>query len=177
MSGMAMLVVDLQREVVTDPRTHARDRTLAAVAGLLDRARATGVPVIHTRHADPDDGPREGEAGWELYDAVAPTAGETVVDKRFDDAFWHTGLEECLRDLGADTIVLTGMLTEHCVGTTARSAVAHGFDVVLVADGHTTWDNDQLSGEAAVAYQNMLLDAFGTPEHEVAVVRAADVVF
>lgn len=173
----ALLAVDLQREVVDDPRTHARVRTLAAVAGLLERARAAGVPVIHTRHADPDDGPHEGEAGWELCDTVAPIAGEPVLDKRFDDAFWRTGLDERLRELGADTIVLTGMLTEHCVGTTARSAVAHGFDVVLVADGHTTWDNDHLSGEAAVAYQNMLLDGFGTPEHGVAVVRAADVVF
>jgi nicotinamidase-related amidase len=177
MSRTALLVVDLQREVVDDPRTHGRDETLAAVAGLLERARAAGVPVIHTRHADPDEGPREGEAGWELHDAVASAAGEAVVDKRFDDAFWRTELESCLRELGVDRIVLTGMLTEHCIGTTARSAVAHGFDVVLVADGHTTWDNDHLTGEAAVAYQNMLLDGFGTPEHEVAVARAADVVF
>src|SRR5262245_59884601 len=123
----ALLVVDLQNEVVDDPRTHARDATLEAVAGLLGRARAAGVPVIHTRHADADDGPREGEPGWELHDAVAPTAGEPVLDKRFDDAFWRTGLEQRLRELGVDGIVLTGMLTEHCVGTTARSAVAHGF--------------------------------------------------
>ena len=63
------------------------------------------------------------------------------------------------------------------MGTTARSAVAHGFDVVLAADGHTTWDNDLLDGAAAVAYQNMLLGGFGTPDHEVAVAPAADVRF
>ena len=101
--------------------------------------------------------------------------GEPVVDKRFDDAFWRTGLAEHAAQLNVGRIVIAGMLSEHCVGTTARSAVAHGFDVVLAADGHTTWDNDLLDGAAAVAYQNMLLGGFGTPDHEVAVVPAADI--
>jgi hypothetical protein len=51
------------------------------------------------------------------------------------------------------------------------------FDVVLVADGHTTWDNALLDGAAAIAYQNMLLRGFGTPDHEVAVVPGAEIRF
>ena len=177
LSGVALLVVDLQNEVVDHPATYARGATLAAVGRLLDAARAADAPVIHTRHADPDDGPLEGTAGWQIHEAAAPMAGEPVVDKRFDDAFWQTGLADMLRSRNVGRIVIAGMLSEHCVGTTARSAVAHGFDAVLAADGHTTWDNELLDGAAAVAYQNMLLGGFGTPDHEVAVAPAADVRF
>ena len=49
--------------------------------------------------------------------------------------------------------------------------------MVLVADGHTTWDNALLDGAAAIAYQNMLLRGFGTPDHEVAVVPGAEIRF
>ena len=146
-------------------------------AGCSTPPELAGAPVIHTRHADPGDGPLEGTAGWQIHEAAAPLPGEPVVDKRFDDAFWRTGLADMLRSRNVGRIVIAGMLSEHCVGTTARSAVAHGFDVVLAADGHTTWDNDLLDGAAAVAYHNMLLGGFGTPDHEVAVVPAADVRF
>ena len=64
-----------------------------------------------------------------------------------------------------------------CSVSMPSSTVAHGFDVVLGADGHTTWDNDLLAGAAAVAYQNMLLEGFGTPDHEVAVVPGAEIRF
>ena len=175
MSGTALLVVDLQIEVVDHPATYAWGATLAAVGRLLDAARVAGAPVIHTRHADADGGPLVRTPGWQIHGAVGPAPGEPVVDKRFDDAFWDTGLADMLRGLNVGRVVIAGMLTEHCVGTTTRSAVAHGFDVVLAADGHTTWDNDLLDGAAAVAYQNMLLDGFGTPDHEVTVVPAADI--
>ena len=149
--------------------------TLAAVGRLLDAARAAGA------RSSTRDTPTLTRARWSAppagrsTSAVAPAPGEPVVDKRFDDAFWDTGLADMLRGLNVGRIVIAGMLTEHCVGTTTRSAVAHGFDVVLAADGHTTWDNDLLDGAAAVAYQNMLLDGFGTPDHEVTVVPAADI--
>ena len=48
--------------------------------------------------------------------------------------------------------------------------------MVLAADGHTTWDNELLDGAAAVAYQTRS-DGFGTPDHEVTVVPAADIGF
>ena len=178
LSGVALLVVDLQNEVVDHPATYARGATLAAVGRLLDAARAAGAPVIHTRHADPDDGPLEGTAGWQIHERGRPGAGRAgrrqAVRRR---VLADTGLADMLRGLNVGRVVIAGMLTEHCVGTTARSAVAHGFDVVLAADGHTTWDNDLLDGAAAVAYQNMLLDGFGTPDHEVTVVPAADIGF
>ena len=173
----ALLVIDLQAWVVDAPETYRREETLAVVGDLLARARAAGVAVLHARHTDETEvgAPPPGTAAWDLHPAVVAAAGEPIIDKRADDAFWDTDLAARLEALGVDRLVLAGALSEHCVGTTARAAVGRGYDVVVAADGHTTWDNAILDGATAVAYQNMLLDGFGTPEHEIAVVPGADI--
>jgi len=166
----ALLVIDVQNFLVEDPMLHCSGPTLEAIAGLQARARRAGVPVLHARHTEPEPGsPQPGSRGWQIHDDVAPAEGEAVLDKLADDAFWGTDLGERLAALGVDRLVIAGLLSEHCVGTTARSAVAHGYDVVIAADGHTTLANDLLGAALAIEYQNMLLDGFGTPEHEIAV--------
>ena len=46
----ALLVVDVQQGVVTGaPR---RDAVVATIAGLVERARATGTPVVWVAHSD-----------------------------------------------------------------------------------------------------------------------------
>lgn len=172
----ALLVIDVQNFLVDDPALHRPRQTLAAIAGLQARARRASVPVLHTRHTEQQPGsPEPGSRGWQIHDDVAPADGEAIVDKLADDAFWNTDLGERLAAVGADRLVIAGMLTEHCVGTTARSAVAHGYDVVVAADGHTTLENDLLDTATAIEYQNMLLHGFGTPEHEIVVVASAEI--
>jgi nicotinamidase-related amidase len=172
----ALLVIDVQNFLVEDAALHRPQETLAAIAGLQARARRAGVPVLHARHSEQEPGsPRPGSRGWQIHERVAPVDGEAIVDKLADDAFWRTGLGDRLAALGVDRLVIAGMLSEHCVGTTARSAVAHGYDVVVAADAHTTLENELLDAARAIDYQNMLLDGFGTPEHEIAVRPAADI--
>ena len=47
--------------------------------------------------------------------------------------------------------IVMGAQTEVCVDTTCRRAFGLGFDVTLVSDGHSTWDNATLLCEAADA--------------------------
>ncbi|HEU0195396.1 MAG TPA: cysteine hydrolase family protein, partial [Gaiellales bacterium] len=171
-----LLVIDVQNFLVEDPRLHDPGPTLEAIAGLQERARRAGVPVLHARHTEQEAwSPQPGSREWQIHEDVAPADGEPVVDKLADDAFWGTDLGERLAALGIDRLVVAGMLSEHCVGTTARSAVAHGYDVVVAADGHTTLSNDLLEAGRAIEYQNMLLDGFGTPQHEIAVLPSRDI--
>jgi nicotinamidase-related amidase len=53
--------------------------------------------------------------------------------------------------------VLVGAQTEYCVDTTARRAVSLGYDVVLVADGHTTSDNGLLTRRQIIGHHNQTL--------------------
>jgi len=120
---------------------------------LLETARATGVPVIHTRnwHRPATDSPawldklaRLGQdqdhrpaiagswgAGW--YE-VEPLPGEEVINKFRYDAFLGTNLEYLLRARGIRTIVICGTATNVCVESTARAAHMRDFHLVMVAD-------------------------------------------
>lgn len=50
-------------------------------------------------------------------------------------------------------------MTEYCVDTTCRAAIARGFDVELITDGHATVDG-ALDADAVIAHHNRTLDGF-----------------
>jgi nicotinamidase-related amidase len=62
--------------------------------------------------------------------------------KAWSDSFQGTGLNDLLRASSVTRVVLVGVQTEFCVDATARRALSLGYDVDLVADGHTTSEND-----------------------------------
>ena len=54
-------------------------------------------------------------------------------------------------------IVLAGIQTDYCVDTTCRRAYSLGYDVILVQDGHSTWDTEQLKASQIIAHHNEVL--------------------
>ncbi len=58
---------------------------------------------------------------------------------------------------GANRLIVVGAQSEVCVDTTCRRAFSLGFDVVLPADGHSTWDNDVLTASQIIAHTNRTL--------------------
>jgi nicotinamidase-related amidase len=57
-------------------------------------------------------------------------------------AFYGTPLQTILTNLGRDTIVICGTLTNFCCGTTARQGYERGFNVVVVGDLTATDDRE-----------------------------------
>lgn len=56
-----------------------------------------------------------------------------------------------------DRLVVCGFQSEFCVDTTTRRALALGYPVTLVADGHSTTDNGVLSAAQISAHHNATL--------------------
>ncbi len=126
----------------------------------LAAARDTGMLVIHTREghrpdlsdAPPakiergapskrigDPGPMgriliRGEPGHDIVDALAPVAGEPVIDKPGKGAFHQTDLMQMLTNRGIDTLFVCGVTTEVCVHTTIREGNDRGFRCVALGD-------------------------------------------
>jgi nicotinamidase-related amidase len=64
------------------------------------------------------------------------------------------------------------MQSEYCVDSTIRSAVEHGYQVILAADAHSTFDTKVARARQIIAIQNDTLD------HSYArVMAAADIAF
>src|SRR5262245_21925388 len=100
--GTALIVIDVQQGMFEGRTPWRGEEKLGTIAGLLAAARAAGVPVVHIQHCGPAGHPLErGSAGWRHHPAVAPVAGETVVEKTTSSAFHGTDLHQRLQALGA----------------------------------------------------------------------------
>lgn len=169
----ALLVLDVVNAIFELPvPLHDADGFVERVRGLLGRARAKRVPVVHFRHLGPEGSIfAPGAPGRELDARVAAVAGDIVIDKREPDMFVGTVLAEVLAERGVDEVVICGFSTEGCIDTTVRSAWAKGFRVVLASGAHTTTANAVLSAEQIVKHHDLVLARFAR------VMPAAEVVF
>ena len=136
-----LLVVDVQ-QAFNDGTWGERNNPDAEryVFELLERWRTDGRPVIHIHHCNPAAGSRfnPGSPGVLAQPGAQPLEGEPVLSKRVNSAFIGTDLEARLRDMGATTLVIVGLTTDHCVSTTTRMAGNLDFTVILVSDATAT---------------------------------------
>ena len=77
--------------------------------------------------------------------------------KTTPDSFLRTDLEARLRERGITRLLIGGYASEFCVDTTVRRAAALGFEVVLLADAHTTHDKPHASAAQIRAHENATL--------------------
>ncbi|MFI4935478.1 MAG: isochorismatase family protein [Caulobacterales bacterium] len=175
MPKTALLVIDVQSAIVES--AYRRDAVLAAIAAMAERARAAGAAVIYLQHCHHSyPALVKGAEGWAIHPAVAPKAGDVVVEKRASDGFDDTVLAEELARLGVQRLVICGLQTEFCVDATARAAFSRGFEVVLASDAHTTGDA-VTPAETTIRHHNYALGGLAHPERKIAVVESAAVGF
>ena len=67
---------------------------------------------------------------------VLPREEDTVVKKTAFGAFTSSTIDETLRSLDVDTLVVVGIATNCCVSTTVRYVADLGYGVVLVEGVH-----------------------------------------
>ncbi len=75
-----------------------------------------------------------GEPGSQIIPALAPLAGETVLDKPGKGAFYGTPLDTVLQQAGISHLIFMGVTTEVCVQTSMREANDRGYDCLLLED-------------------------------------------
>ena len=98
-----------------------------------------------------------GADSWKLAPALEIHAGDVHVRKTATDSFHRTELHELLQSRGITSLVICGLQSEFCVDTTTRRAMALGYPVVLVCDGHSTVDNGILTAAQISAHHNKTL--------------------
>lgn len=139
----ALVLVDLQKDYFpggAHPLVGPED-AVAAAARLLEAFRDAGDPVVHVRHLwDEPEATFMRTGGVEIHAAVAPLDGEPVIEKAHPNSFLETQLQEHLRAVGADELVVCGMMTSMCVDATVRAAVDLGFGATVAHDACATRD-------------------------------------
>lgn len=156
----ALVVIDVQRGMfeIPDFRIHDGEGTVERIAGLVARAREAGLPIFFVQHDGGPDHPfHPGKPGFLFHEKLTPRVGDDVTVKHRGSAFNGTDFDAKLKAAGVDTLVVCGMQSEYCVDAAVRGAVERLYQVVLVADGHTTGDSAILRAEDIVAHENETL--------------------
>lgn len=135
-----LLVVDVQNDYFPGGAMEVPGSVecAARTSELLAAFRAARAPVVHLRHLSVRPGATfflPGTPGAEIHPTAAPAAGEPVLEKHFPNGFRDTRLEEVIRGLGTERLVVCGMMTQMCIDATTRAAFDLGFRCEVAEDG------------------------------------------
>jgi nicotinamidase-related amidase len=174
--GSALLVVDVQNDVVA--AAHDRDDVVANIAGLIERARQAGTPVIWVQHCDEEL--VKGSDGWQIVPELTPSEAEALIDKSYGDSFEDTALESVLESAGVGRLIVVGAQSDACIRATLHGGFVRGYDVTLVSDAHTT--EDQTSWGApppaqVIAHTNLYWSDTSAPGRTAGTVETGSVDF
>jgi nicotinamidase-related amidase len=132
------------------------DVVVPNIKRLLEVCRGAGIEVIYPRIASLVDDCREvslehkrinllapaGSRESEILDEVRPLKNELIITKGASGVFNSTAIDQILRNLGVDTLIMTGVVTNYCVETAVRDAGDRGYNVILVSDGCAAMSED-----------------------------------
>jgi len=161
----ALLVLDMQ-QFFLDESSHAfipsAPAILPGLTNLASMFMDKHLPVVLTRHLNaPDDAGLMSRWWHDLIrkedplsriSPVLSTVVETasccddkglrplLIEKTQYDAFYHTSLQEILTAHAVTQLIITGVMTNLCCETTARSAFVRGFEVFFTVDGTATYN-------------------------------------
>ncbi len=126
---------------------------MTQIRRLLDASHERGVPVFYTKAMDQLSTVTRGSWGWKkrgdetsaaakdwqranaIPEPIAPSDGDTVIQKTKPSAFFGTPLASYLIGAGVDTAIITGTTTSGCVRATVIDAFSHNFRTIVVEDG------------------------------------------
>lgn len=151
----ALLVHDMQRYFVRafelerdgQPLPDAQiNIAIANIRRLLDAAHAANIPVYYTAQPPRQnladrrlltdfwgDGLQDDESA-QILDELAPTEADTVLTKWRYSAFVRSPLEEQLKDLGRDQLIIGGIYAHIGCLTTALESFMRDIQPFMVAD-------------------------------------------
>ena len=154
----AVLVIDVQQGLCEgEGKAFDCEGTISRINGVTSKARRAGVPVVFVQHESTSGYLEHGSAAWQLAHGLEVMPDDLRIRKTTPDAFLRTELQDLLRRLGVEQLVVCGMHSEFCVDTTTRKALALGYPVWLVADAHTSAGNEALSAQQVIAHHNATL--------------------
>ena len=156
----AILVVDMLNDFVTGALACDRGKAIVpATAQLLEAARKKNIPVIFCNDAHIKGIDRElklwgdhaiaGTKGAEVIPELGLCEKDYVVPKRRYSGFFQTSLDILLKELGVQTVIMTGLHAHMCVRHTSADAYCLGYNVIVAKEATDSFtEEDYLNGLA-----------------------------
>jgi len=131
---VAFMIIDMQKqfreELCLDPNL---SNALEHINYVADLARKNNQTVVIVKDVegfkDSDD------ARLDFIEEVHAGKDDIIIKKEYSNAFWKTGLEERLKALDIDYVVVAGFAAEHCVLGSYLGAKERGFTTAILHNG------------------------------------------
>lgn len=150
----ALIVID-QQKGIEHPKLGTRNNpgAEAVILSMLSLWREMNWPIFHVKHKSKQ---RESvfwpeQEGFEFKKEFQPLMGEKVIEKSVPCAFVNNSLENELRNLGINEVVIVGVATNNSVEATARTGGNLGFKVYVVENACFTFAKQDYFGTARSA--------------------------
>jgi nicotinamidase-related amidase len=130
----ALLVIDVQSEFFN--LNQACSDSLKAAIEYINAAivlfRKKNLPIVVIQHKSEEEGLIPGKSGFDVPQSVKLEPQDMRIVKTYGNSFTKTGLAEKLRELGVDTVIVTGFCAEYCVLSTYRGAQDCDFTPIIL---------------------------------------------
>lgn len=146
----ALVLIDLQKGIVSYPTVHPITGVLANAAKLVAAFRKVNLPIVivnvnpgknkaaNTRKDGQQRSMGEISAEWlEIVPEIETSTDDIFITKQTWSAFYETGIDEELKKRSVTGIVLAGVSTSIGVEGTARAAFERGYNISFAIDATT----------------------------------------
>ncbi|MES2951319.1 MAG: isochorismatase family protein [Pseudomonadota bacterium] len=158
----ALLVIDFQNTIFTDPPAYQVALVLQRIRNLISKARDAGLSIIYVQHEEAGTTWQKGSETWKFPEAIAPKPNDFVSPKSISDAFQDSALQAHLVEQGIGRMYICGYATEFCIDTNVRRAASGKLQTVVVSDAHTTRDRPHMKAPAIIEHHNWVWCELGT---------------
>ena len=118
----ALLVIDVQKQFFTQATAQSLNDSIEYINAAIALFREKELPVICIQHVDEEEKLVPGQEGFDLPEALDVLPSDLHIHKTYGNSFTKTSLADELRELGVDTVIITGFCAEYCVLSTYRGA-------------------------------------------------------
>lgn len=163
-----IIVVDMLKDAFRKkelPATQEYLRIVPKIRKLLGKAQRLNIPIIFACDSFLENdfifkGKRpyslRGTQGAEIIEELKPKKKDQILLKRRFSAFFKTDLDQTLRLLMVDTVVIVGINTHVCVYATAMDSVCNDFNTIVLEDCSASRNKEVHQGVIEVLKQSGL---------------------
>lgn len=164
-SKQALIIIDVQVgafDGVFIPVIPNAEELISNIKKVILYFRKEKLPIIYIQ----DDGDiggafERGSKQWSIHQGIAPKEDDFIIDKKQPSAFKEPYLIALLERLGISSVCLCGLHSELCFKQTALDAYKKSYQVMIIEDGHSSINKDQVKYSEIVKQQNELFRSSG----------------
>lgn len=132
--NIALLIIDMQKEFISkDKYKESLTDALEYINETAELFRSKNLPVVVIQDKEAADGP--GSEGFENVDELVVKDTDHSIHKFYSNSFWQTELDELLKSLKVEFVVISGFAAEYCVLFTYNGAEERGYGASLLQHG------------------------------------------